>query len=497
MPSESVLDSSGYDAFNASLTNIREGRGRAHFPAVWWAQFVAFGIADVGALAVACAALPWLSVSALGHSGAGGAALSPHGDGLIRAISEALPAIVLCGELLRRGHYTRRLPALDAVGDVIGAAALAAICSALVGFADGQAVSGLAVAAQWAALTGLLVLFRVVARAALTRLGLWTLRTLVVGRNEDARRVAGALRSANRLGLSVVGVVEGRVLDALVGAASRTADGPLLRDADCVVLVTDPQDRGGQAALLRRLHRERVPCMVARAAVGQPVATNYTYLFGHDVGLMQTGSPVLRRVARAAKRCFDPAIAALLLLALSPLLLAVAAAVRRDGGPVFYRHVRLGLGGRSFPCLKFRTMHVNADRALAELLARDPAAAAEWAATQKLKNDPRVTSVGQLLRKTSLDELPQLINVLRGEMSLVGPRPIVASELRYYGDAADDYFATRPGLTGLWQVSGRSDTSYERRVELDAWYVRNWTLQHDIVILLKTVPAVLLRRGAV
>jgi undecaprenyl-phosphate galactose phosphotransferase len=147
--------------------------------------------------------------------------------------------------------------------------------------------------------------------------------------------------------------------------------------------------------------------------------------------------------------------------------------------------------------MKFRTMHVDADALLADILARDPAAASEWEASQKLKDDPRITPIGQVLRRTSLDELPQLINVLRGEMSLVGPRPIVAAEVRFYGRHIADYYQARPGITGLWQVSGRSDTSYPRRVELDVWYVRNWVLWHDIAILLKTVPAVLFRRGAV
>jgi lipopolysaccharide/colanic/teichoic acid biosynthesis glycosyltransferase len=139
---------------------------------------------------------------------------------------------------------------------------------------------------------------------------------------------------------------------------------------------------------------------------------------------------------------------------------------------------------------------VDSDRALNEALARDPALAAEWAATRKLVNDPRVTRIGRFLRNTSLDELPQLINVLRMEMSLVGPRPIVDSEVPLYGEAIAQYYATRPGLTGLWQVSGRSNTSYARRVQLDVWYVNNWTVWNDIAVLLKTIPAVLGRQGA-
>jgi Undecaprenyl-phosphate galactose phosphotransferase WbaP len=205
----------------------------------------------------------------------------------------------------------------------------------------------------------------------------------------------------------------------------------------------------------------------------------------------------LQPVPRAAKVFFDLTAAALLVLLLLPLLLAIAMVVKLDGGPALYAHNRVGAGGRPFRCLKFRTMVMDADVRLQKLLHTDPAAAVEWATTQKLRNDPRVTKVGALLRKTSLDELPQLLNVLRLEMSLVGPRPIVEEEVFHYGSDISYYLEVRPGLTGLWQVSGRSDTTYAQRKQLDSWYVKNWTLWHDIVILAKTIPAVLKRKGAV
>jgi undecaprenyl-phosphate galactose phosphotransferase len=198
-----------------------------------------------------------------------------------------------------------------------------------------------------------------------------------------------------------------------------------------------------------------------------------------------------------AKRMLDIAVAGLALACMSPLLLAVAMLVKSDGGPALYAHTRIGQSGRRFPCLKFRTMVIDAELRLQQLLATDPAAAAEWAATQKLTADPRVTGIGTVLRRTSLDELPQLLNVLRGQMSLVGPRPIVAAEVARYGDNIASYYAVRPGVTGLWQVSGRSETSYARRVQLDTTYVRNWSFWQDLAILLRTIPAVLARRGAV
>jgi exopolysaccharide production protein ExoY len=198
-----------------------------------------------------------------------------------------------------------------------------------------------------------------------------------------------------------------------------------------------------------------------------------------------------------AKRALDIIGAGVGLLLLAPFFLIVALMVRADGGPAFFAHQRVGRGGKLFGCLKFRSMVIDSQARLEALLASDPAARAEWEATRKLKNDPRITRIGRFLRSTSLDELPQLINVLRGEMSLVGPRPVQEAEIdRYYGASAAHYMAVRPGITGLWQVSGRSETSYESRVALDVSYVSRPSLLADISILLRTPVAVLSRRGA-
>jgi lipopolysaccharide/colanic/teichoic acid biosynthesis glycosyltransferase len=198
-----------------------------------------------------------------------------------------------------------------------------------------------------------------------------------------------------------------------------------------------------------------------------------------------------------AKRALDIIGAGLGLVLLSPLFLIVALMLRADGGPAFFAHQRVGRGGKLFGCLKFRSMVIDSQAQLEALLASDPAARAEWEATRKLKNDPRITRIGRFLRSTSLDELPQLINVLRGEMSLVGPRPVQEAEIdRYYGASAAHYMAVRPGITGLWQVSGRSETSYESRVALDVAYVSRPSLLADLSILLRTPVAVVSRRGA-
>lgn len=206
---------------------------------------------------------------------------------------------------------------------------------------------------------------------------------------------------------------------------------------------------------------------------------------------------LLRRSDRIIKRSVDLILTGLGCLVALPLGALIALAVVIDSkGPVFYRHERLGRDGKPFQLFKFRTMVANASEVLDIYLNEHPALRAEWEATQKLKSDPRVTGLGRFLRRTSLDELPQIINVFRGEMSLVGPRPIVREEVTRYGTIWQLYQRVRPGITGQWQVSGRNDTSYEERTAMDAYYIRNWSIWLDIYLLARTAGAVVRRDGA-
>lgn len=196
------------------------------------------------------------------------------------------------------------------------------------------------------------------------------------------------------------------------------------------------------------------------------------------------------------KRIFDVCSSLFTLLILSPLLLTVILLLKIfDPGPVFFSQPRIGKNRRSFPCYKFRTMTMNADKILETILANDPAARSEWDSIQKLTIDPRVTRLGKFLRVSSIDELPQLLNVLKGDMSFIGPRPIVDSESTRYGRYFNHYCVVKPGLTGLWQVSGRNLTTYRRRVALDTYYAKHVSLKLDMLIVLKTFPAVLFQRG--
>lgn len=197
------------------------------------------------------------------------------------------------------------------------------------------------------------------------------------------------------------------------------------------------------------------------------------------------------------KRIFDIVATICGGILIFPILLAIAIWVYHDSpGPVIFKHRRVGKDGKEFNCYKFRSMCTNSQEVLDHLLATDPAAKEEWDREFKLKNDPRITKSGAFLRKTSLDELPQLLNVLKGEMSLVGPRSIIQKEVPRYGKYIKEYYSVLPGITGMWQTSGRSDIDYPKRVQMDSWYVHNWSVWLDMVLLWRTVAVVLSHKGA-
>ncbi len=408
----------------------------------------------------------------------------------------------LIGYFTVQGHYNRRVPLWWKMPDVVAASAMALLCSAFAEFTFGTGTSRVVVFGTWLLFPALLALLRDLTRRGLETTGLWQIRTLVVGAQEAVDRVAEALTAEPELGYRIVGVIHSSQADPSSSVGRQPEDRYWTRliqqfHAHLVVLAPQPNQLLDRA-LNEDLVLENVPFAIMPQSEGLPAAGSVEpYFFRHDLTMVSYQGNIARPAARMAKVVLDICGALLMVLFLSPLLLVIALSVKLDGGPVLYAHMRLGASKRRFPCYKFRSMSQNSAAILEHVLSSDPAAAAEWAATQKLRCDPRVTRVGALLRRTSLDELPQLFNVLRLEMSLVGPRPIVENEVRHYGDDIAYYYKARPGVTGLWQVSGRSDTTYGRRVELDTWYVRNWSLWHDLAILGKTVPAVLKRTGAV
>lgn len=377
------------------------------------------------------------------------------------------------------------------------------VCGSFCAIVMGVALGMLAgdVASRMPAFAGVVIFaaaataFNRFAKYLLNYVGVWGLPIVVIGDGPSAAEAEAALTSDSLLGYRFVGRVDP---DAALSATGTLRLWPVLnRYGANRLLVALDGDGDKQRRVIECALREGVPfAMVPQPHAFPAFAFEATRFFGQNPMLLSYRNGLSRPVSRMVKAAIDITLAALLLILSSFLFLILAVASRLDGGPMLFSHRRVGAGGRPFYCLKFRTMVVDADRVLEEALARDPALAAEWEATRKLVDDPRVTRLGRFLRKTSLDELPQLINVLRLEMSLVGPRPIVESEVPLYGEAIAQYYATRPGLTGLWQVSGRSNTSYARRVQLDVWYVNNWTVWNDIAVLFKTIPAVLRRQGA-
>lgn len=361
---------------------------------------------------------------------------------------------------------------------------------------------------HWALLWSFAFLFvpssRYIMKLFLTKIGYWQWPSVIIGCGSNAKEAYLAIQSEKIMGFDIIGFVAPD--DTCM--QSPVTGKPLFRD-DISVLVehfkeakffiaVEYEQRELRDNWIRHLTQRGIRNIsVIPTLRGVPLyGTDMSHFFSHEVLMLRVRNNLARFSARLLKRLFDLSVSSLLLLLLSPLLGYIAWKVSRDGGSPIYGHERVGRGGNKFKCLKFRSMIINSQEVLNELLTRDSEARAEWEKDFKLKNDPRITSIGHLIRKTSLDELPQLWNVIKGDMSLVGPRPVVQQELERYGDDVEYYLLTNPGMTGLWQVSGRNDTDYSTRIYLDAWYVKNWSLWYDIVIMFKTINVVLRRDGA-
>ncbi|MBP7252372.1 MAG: undecaprenyl-phosphate galactose phosphotransferase WbaP [Alphaproteobacteria bacterium] len=398
--------------------------------------------------------------------------------------------------LAHRGHYRSRMPFWTEIQQVVTGAGFCILLSSFVLLTTRQDPSRLLLVGSWVFAGILICLFRAIVRRRLQRNKLWQVRTLVIGGGTTADDAKAAISSEPRLGYRIVGQIADFTehLEDAQGSWTRLCN---WYGADFVLIALDGEQMQEAEDFIANLTREKVPFAVCPPLRGVPVlGMEPQYFFNHDVMLLTRCNRLESFLPRITKRAFDIIVSGSALLALAPAFAVIGLMIKRDGGSAFYSDRRIGVDGRVFGCLKFRSMIVNSRKVLEDHLASTPAAAAEWAETQKLKNDPRVTKIGAFIRKTSVDELPQLINVFKGDMSLVGPRPVNMPEIARYGRDATFYQSVRPGITGLWQVSGRNDVSYERRVQLDRWYVRNWSLWHDIAILFKTVPVLLLRKGA-
>lgn len=411
-----------------------------------------------------------------------------------RVVDERFPAfaitvcLLLCGFYLT-GQYHRRIPFWDKARDVVVGSFYALMFEGFLIYAYKSDVSRILTFVSWALAPFVIMTGRALYRRFTHTFGVGLTDLLVVGRADRAQDIARIVSSDPHFGLRVATVLTPRRLADVVEAIEQN---PGIR---CVAIALSGVD-DVENEIVAYLRSKDMDLIISPVPNGVVSGMDVRYLLGEDMILLMDRIEVTPLVSRLAKRLFDIIVATLMLLVAAVPMAIVAILIKRDGGSVFFRHERIGMSGRPFLCTKFRSMSSNAQELLEEYLANDPERRREWEESRKLKNDPRVTAFGRFIRKTTLDELPQLFNVLKGDMSLIGPRPVTKSELEYYGNTTALYTSVRPGLTGLWQVSGRSDLNYDQRVRLDTWYVRNWTPWHDIAILLKTIPAVLFRRGA-
>lgn len=359
---------------------------------------------------------------------------------------------------------------------------------------------------SWVAAALLIPLTRKLVRSLLARLGYWNKKTVIVGNKETANSAYLAMVSEPHLGFEITQFISLDEKPSQIAASKIKVENvdsknlisrlKALGEIEIVIALEDTEFNQHQG-LIEEMTLHFPELHFVPSLSGLPLfEMEPHHFFSHEVLILKSRNNLHFRPRVWLKRTFDITASLSAILILSPLLLWVALKIRFSGPKVLFKHRRVGQEGKSFNCYKFRTMALNSEQLLKELLEKDQEARREWEEKMKITDDPRVTSIGKFLRKTSLDELPQLWNVLRGDMSLVGPRPIVDKEISRYGNRIDFYTSVKPGITGLWQVSGRSDTDYKTRVQLDTWYVKNWTLWYDIAILFKTIRVVINRSGA-
>jgi len=351
----------------------------------------------------------------------------------------------------------------------------------------------------------LVPIVRIFFKKLLLKLNLYQKDTVIIGSGQNAKDVYRALADESYLGFSLCYFVSSDIIPEngkneikVIDARNKDIISLQQLDTKAVQFILALDDEMILDSWLRylALNKYRSVSVIPNIRGIPLYGTDMSFLFSHEMLLLRVNNNLAKRSSRILKRIMDVLGSLGIIILLSPVLLYLYFSVKKDGGNAIYGHPRIGRNGKIFKCLKFRSMVVNSKEVLDELLRTDPEARAEWEKDFKLKNDPRITKIGAFIRKTSLDELPQLFNVLKGEMSLVGPRPIVADELERYQDDVEYYLMAKPGMTGLWQVSGRNDVDYNTRVYFDSWYVKNWSLWNDIAILFKTVNVVLKKDGA-
>ena len=346
---------------------------------------------------------------------------------------------------------------------------------------------------------------RYMVKKALIKLGYWQIPVILIGAGKTAELILTAFQRDSGLGYEVVGIIEDNPrYEAIFHQYPVIGNFAMAEQAICrtgikdVLIAAPGLAREELAHLIYRIQPYVKNIIFVPDLFGIPVSgLELETLYNEKAILLRVRNNLARWHNRLLKQLFDLAVSVVASVFVLIAAFVIGLFIYLDSpGPILFSHTRIGRHGRTFPCYKFRTMVPNAEEKLQAYLDKHPAAREEWEQEFKLKDDPRITKVGWFLRRTSLDELPQFLNVLRGEMSLVGPRPIVQGEITKYEEYINDYYAVKPGITGMWQISGRNDIDYPERVRMDSWYIRNWSLWLDIMILFKTVKVVVEKKGA-
>ena len=416
-----------------------------------------------------------------------------------------------------KGHYTQREPWWSLVKSILIICFIALIFDGFTRFALKMSVSRSLIALSWVYVFFFILASRQIIYQISRKKGLWQIPTVVIGSVETIVNTLFAFNADRYTGYDVCTVyirdTDNSPFDPTI-LPPRYHNIKIIREKfdyknyienhlDTFFVFSLGTYRGKERdTVIKFLNKKKalyalVPSISNFINMNEMVPTQF---FGNNVLMLHARNTNLSLSGRLTKRLMDIALSLNALIILAPVMLVIAIMLKAQGqgGSIFYGGQRVGFRGKRFSCWKFRTMEPNSDHLLEELLERDPQAKADWARYHKLKQrDPRITTkAAAFIRKTSLDELPQLWNVLKGDMSLVGPRPILKHEAKLFGTDLGNYLQVKPGITGLWQVSGRNDTSFERRIYWDNWYVRNWSLWGDLVIMVKTFNVVLQRDGA-
>lgn len=416
--------------------------------------------------------------------------------------------VIFLSFIFYEGLYDRNLPFWDEVRDLLKALSLASITlMAIVTLGKmGGKVSRIVLLSLWIISIFLFPIFRLWGKKFLYKIGLWKKKVLIIGAGNAGRLVAEGLEREKHMGYEIIGFLDddeqkiGKLINGKRVFGNISTFPKIFEEMSInTAIIAIPSLPASQLSLLTaNIQKTIADTMVIPDLKGIALLnTDLLHLFREELFLMNIRNNLKSLPNKLMKKFFDITLSIITLPILLPAIGIIGLIIKLEStGPAIYAHERIGKNGKLFRCYKFRTMQKDAEERLKEILETNEEIRNEWLNNWKLREDPRITKVGRFLRRTSLDELPQIFNVLKGQMSLVGPRPYLPREIDSIGDNLQIICSANPGITGLWQVSGRSDTGYRYRVKLDAWYVMNWSLWLDIAILFKTIKVVLKAEGA-